>query len=142
MLVEPGANVITLKVDGPMVCCGDITLVDATGKVLLQDREIYLCRCGESKKMPFCDGSHRQADFHDAGEFEDERAEKLDSTIGPLLISVKPDAMLSIKGSVTIQSADGRSHSQRSRGALCRCGQSNKKPFCDASHRRCGFKAN
>ncbi len=134
------ANSITLNVDGPLVCRGEITLINAAGEVLLEDSEVWLCRCGESKKMPFCDGRHRQAGFRDAGEFEDERAETLDSTIGPLLIRVKPNAMLSIKGPVTIQSADGRFHSQRSRGALCRCGRSGKKPFCDASHKCCDFK--
>jgi len=139
-LADSDENSITLKLDGPMVCRGEITVLDNEGAVLLKDKEAWLCRCGQSKKMPFCDGSHRQADFHDSGEYQDERGETLENTRGPLLITVKENAMLSFKGAVTIQSADGQFCTQRSRGALCRCGHSRKKPFCDISHKHCGFK--
>jgi CDGSH-type Zn-finger protein len=27
----------------------------------------------------------------------------------------------------------------RTRVTLCRCGQSETKPFCDSAHKRCGF---
>ncbi len=26
--------------------------------------------------------------------------------------------------------------------AICRCGQSQRKPFCDGAHKNCGFQAN
>ena len=41
---------------------------------------------------------------------------------------------------VRVVDADGREyHSEKTPIALCRCGASATKPFCDGSHRRIGF---
>ena len=138
---EVKANVITVRPDGPLVCEGDITLQDAEGKVLLKDSEAWLCRCGHSKNKPFCDGAHKDCNFEDDAVFGDEKQEALENETGALTLTLKPNAMLIMKGPVTIRSKNGESVTTRNRGALCRCGESNKKPFCDASHRKCGFEA-
>lgn len=39
-----------------------------------------------------------------------------------------------IKGGIEIESADGKSYEIRNRVCLCRCGESENKPFCDGSH--------
>lgn len=39
-----------------------------------------------------------------------------------------------VKGPIVIESADGTEYEVRNRVALCRCGESHNKPFCDASH--------
>lgn len=41
---------------------------------------------------------------------------------------------LFVKGGVELESADGTLYEKRNRYALCRCGASRNKPFCDASH--------
>jgi CDGSH-type Zn-finger protein len=46
---------------------------------------------------------------------------------------------LYIKGGIPIESADGFTYEVRNRVALCRCGQSYNKPFCDAQHIRRNF---
>ena len=133
-------NTIIIKANGPLVCEGDITVLAADEEILLQGAEAYLCRCGASGKMPFCDGSHKEIKFTDPAEIHDQRAEEQAIDTGGLTITVKPDAMLIIKGPVKIQNKDASMVSYRSRGALCRCGASNNKPFCDVSHKQCGFK--
>jgi CDGSH-type Zn-finger protein len=39
-----------------------------------------------------------------------------------------------VKGSIIIESEDGEEYEPRNRVALCRCGKSGNKPFCDATH--------
>lgn len=45
-----------------------------------------------------------------------------------------------VKGDIEIQDHDGTVLSaNKTPIALCRCGQSKNKPFCDATHRAVGF---
>ena len=37
--------------------------------------------------------------------------------------------------------SDGREETKSGTVALCRCGQSGNKPYCDGSHNSAGFKA-
>jgi len=41
---------------------------------------------------------------------------------------------LFVKGNIPIESSEGFTYEVRNRVALCRCGKSRNKPFCDASH--------
>lgn len=136
-------NSIMVRPDGPLICKGDsdITLLNADAEVILKDKEFALCRCGLSNNKPFCDGTHKLKDTQLPQAFSDERKEDIDGVVGDLTITVKTNAMYSIKGPVTIFSRDGLSKTTRTKGALCRCGHSENQPFCDAKHKKCGFIA-
>lgn len=57
---------IRMRDNGPLLVEGPFTLVDAEGNRFVLDASkpaIALCRCGESKKKPFCDGSHKTCAF-------------------------------------------------------------------------------
>lgn len=51
----------------------------------------------------------------------------------------KVSAGLYIRGDFELQAADGTTYEKRNRVALCRCGASRNKPFCDATHVNIGF---
>lgn len=130
-----------IRQDGPLICKSDTRLIiqDTEGNVLSDSSDVALCRCGGSGNKPFCDGSHRENGFHGEQEFTDTRPEDISGQHGDLVITVKANAMLSVHGPVTIFSRSGGSVTTRMKGALCRCGHSAKKPFCDVSHRKHGF---
>jgi CDGSH-type Zn-finger protein len=45
-----------------------------------------------------------------------------------------------VRGGIPIASLDGEPYEVRNRVALCRCGASNNKPFCDGSHVDVAFR--
>ena len=134
-------NSIMVRPNGPLICKGDtaITLLDENDEVILKDNEFALCRCGLSKTKPFCDGTHKVEGIEMAQSFTDEYEESIENEISSLTIKVKKNAMYIIQGAVTIFSRDGLSNTTRKKAALCRCGFSDKKPFCDTRHKKCGF---
>jgi CDGSH-type Zn-finger protein len=55
--------VITPQEDGSYHVQGDFKIVLSDGTEIEAGREVWLCRCGQSSTRPFCDGSHRKAEF-------------------------------------------------------------------------------
>ena len=134
-------NSIMVRPDGPLICKGDsdITLQTADGELILKDKEFALCRCGLSSKKPFCDGTHKTQGVQATQTFSDLREEDINGLVTDLTITVKPHSMYSVQGPVTIFSRDGLSKTTRTKSALCRCGHSGNKPFCDGAHNRYDF---
>ena len=58
-------------------------------------------------------------------------------------ITVRNHGPLLIEGSFAIEDAEGKSFDLAGRTviSLCRCGQSENKPFCDGTHARAGFQS-
>ena len=59
---------ITVRDNGPLLITGNITVEDAAGHMFDTGGKetIALCRCGESKNRPFCDGAHKACNFEAA----------------------------------------------------------------------------
>ena len=66
------ATKITVNNNGSLKIEGDFEIVDRNGGVYnLQGREVVgICRCGQSKNKPFCDGSHNGNFEHEATAFD------------------------------------------------------------------------
>jgi CDGSH-type Zn-finger protein len=54
---------IIVSKDGPLHVVGGIELKDDMGSQPETKEHYTLCRCGESKNKPFCDGTHLDIDF-------------------------------------------------------------------------------
>ncbi|MDD3594434.1 MAG: CDGSH iron-sulfur domain-containing protein [Candidatus Gastranaerophilales bacterium] len=90
----------------------------------------------------------RQANLCPAGRFiiTDKNGTVIED-ISPQEISILEDEGLEIsgpiwvKGSIRVESINGKSYEIRNDQTLCRCGNSKNKPFCDSAHCHKGYKA-
>jgi CDGSH-type Zn-finger protein len=219
---------ITITVDGPYLVSGEVPIeVERIGqnaeggswtyeavKPIAAGAKYALCRCGESRTKPFCDGTHARIGFdgtevasraphREQAAVLDGRAEQLEDAealcafarfcdnAGSIwaLIAQTDDAAkakivrheahscpsgrlvlrnkatgktdephlaksialiedpeknasgpIYVRGGIPIASLDGTPYEVRNRVALCRCGASQNKPFCDGSHVDAAFR--
>lgn len=136
----PNENTIQVAYNGPLFVRGDLQIADAPANVPGLKFRAALCRCGRSTNKPFCDNSHLDADFSDFGAVGRASDAGADAG-GPLQVNPAVDGPLLVKGNVTLVSSSGRDSWQGSQVALCRCGASNNKPFCDGQPKKTGFKS-
>jgi CDGSH-type Zn-finger protein len=59
------STTITVKAAGPLVVPGPATIVDPAGNAweIEEGSSVGLCRCGQSKRKPFCDRTHFEIGF-------------------------------------------------------------------------------
>lgn len=58
-------------------------------------------------------------------------------------ISVRPNGPFLVTGPVTLTDPEGNAYDLAGKAtiALCRCGASANRPFCDGAHNGCGFES-
>lgn len=152
----PPRNRMRIMPDGPLYLSGDFTVSHTEDGVpyTLDDTRIALCRCGASQHRPFCDNSHRQIEFRADGivpeaayriqPLADPLADEIEPTAAAgahLTITATPNGPLQLHGLIEIVDATGQTVYRGSKTALCRCGASRNRPFCDGTHTEINFRA-
>ncbi|GAB4327955.1 MAG: CDGSH iron-sulfur domain-containing protein [Dehalococcoidia bacterium] len=56
-------------------------------------------------------------------------------------IKVNDNGPYVVRGGATITDAEGNAFDVKDAVALCRCGHSSNKPFCDGTHNKVGFES-
>lgn len=128
------ANELLVSNGGPLKMTGNITLIAEDGSVT-HANHLSLCRCGASKNNPICDDQHLEVEFFDNGTVQ--RVSDWMPVNRPQTITVTcvENGPLKFRGYLRIYNKKGQECITMS-GALCRCGKSSNKPFCD-SHKGC-----
>ena len=132
----PLVNLIRIRENGPLAFHATLEM---NGRP--DGFRATLCRCGQSKNKPYCDSSHVDAHFEASGEPTTTPSEPLAVRDGPLAVNPLRNGPLEVRGNLELVSGTGRTIARLTQTRLCRCGGSNRKPYCDGSHRANGFSA-
>lgn len=136
----PRVNTLRVRENGPLAVMAEMQITgheQSSGSTF----RATLCRCGASNNKPFCDGSHNAAGFKASGEPATKESQALAVRNGALQVTPTRNGPLELKGNLEMCSGTGRTFDRVTSTYLCRCGQSQNKPFCDGSHGRVGFMA-
>jgi CDGSH-type Zn-finger protein/uncharacterized Fe-S cluster protein YjdI len=148
-------NTLHVRARGPYYARGKLRVITAEGELYFEDVRVAFCRCGKSQLKPFCDNSHIAAGFDDPGAIVVPAAAAAANAAqdvaraggaaseeaGELSIKLRANGPLRLDGEFELISADRQTVYRGTETALCRCGGSANKPFCDGSHRHNGFQA-
>jgi CDGSH-type Zn-finger protein/uncharacterized Fe-S cluster protein YjdI len=133
---EPAVNQLRVRENGPYAVHAQLTIAGQS-----DGYRATLCRCGQSRNKPWCDGSHVGADFTASGEPPSGATDPLDARDGPLVVTPTHNGPLHVQGNLEICAGTGRTVARITDAYLCRCGHSRNKPFCDGSHAASSFEA-
>jgi CDGSH-type Zn-finger protein len=131
----PKVNLVSIRENGPLAFHAELRIQGQPNAF-----RATLCRCGASANKPYCDGSHHQVSFQASGEPPIKESAPLETRNGVLSVVPAPNGPLLVKGSLEIVTGTGATIAKTMSTALCRCGQSANKPYCDGSHVRAGFR--
>lgn len=132
----PAENRIVVTANGPLHVRGDVHI--EIGDASRRETRLSLCRCGQSANKPFCDNAHKDADFSDDGQMSAAQSDAPHIS-GTLAVTPATNGPLLLRGNFELVSADGQTVYRGQKAALCRCGGSSNKPFCDGTHKAINF---
>ncbi len=135
---SPKSNTVQVVYKGPLFLHGELDIENAPQDMPGVRFRAALCRCGHSNNKPFCDNSHLKAGFEDFGAVG-ETGDENQVHGGRLSVRFIKNGPMMLSGNFAITAASGRYAWHGKQAALCRCGQSKNKPFCDGSHNVTGF---
>jgi uncharacterized Fe-S cluster protein YjdI/CDGSH-type Zn-finger protein len=99
----PPVNLLAVRESGPYAVRADIRLDGKSAHY-----RATLCRCGASKRKPFCDGSHSEIGFAASGEPASLKTESFVIRKGPRVIDAELEGPLQVRGNHEITIGTGR----------------------------------